>query len=69
MRCFGWLVALLEISLKTADDIVGNNDQVILPRFESETICVLGTHFNEYNKKSWQDQINFFFDYAELKYP
>ena len=57
------------ISSKTADDIVGNNDQVILPGFESETICVLGTHYNEYNKKSWQDQINFFFDYAELKYP
>ena len=60
MRCFGWLVTLLHISSKTADDIVGNNDQVILPGFESEIICVLGTHYNEYNKKSWQDQINFF---------
>ena len=60
MRCFGWLVTLLHISSKTSDDIVGNNDQVILPGFESETICVLGTHYNEYNKKSWQDQINFF---------
>ena len=69
MQCFGWQVVLLEISSKTADDIVGNNDQVILPMFESETICVLGTNYNEYNKKSWQDQINFFFDYAELKYP
>ena len=66
MRCFGWLVTLLHISSKTSDDIVGNNDQVILPGFESETIWVIGTHYNEYNKKSWQDQI--FFDYIELKY-
>ena len=61
MRCFGWLVGLLEISSKTANDIIENNDQVILPRFESETIWVIGTHYNEYNKKSWQDQIIFFF--------
>ena len=60
MRCFGWLVGLLEISSKTANDIVENNDQVILPGFESETIWVIGTHYNEYNKKSWQDQIIFF---------
>ena len=60
MRCFGWLVALLEISSKTADDIVENNDQVILPGFESETIWVIGTQYNEYNKKSWQNQIIFF---------
>ena len=46
-----------------------NNDQVILSGFESETNWVIGTHYNEYNKKSWQDQINFFFDYAELKFP
>ena len=30
MRCFGWLVSLLHITSKTADDIVENNDQVIL---------------------------------------
>ena len=69
MRCFGWLVGLLEISSKTANDIVENNDQVILPGFESETIWVIGTHYNEYNKKSWQYQIIFFFNYIELKYP
>ena len=50
MRCFGWLVALLEISSKTADDIVENNDQVILSGFESETIWVIGTHYN-FSKK------------------
>ena len=60
MRCFGWLVALLKISSKTADDIVEKNDQVILSELESETIWVIGTHYNEYNKKSWQDQIKFF---------
>ena len=69
MRCFGWLVGLLEISSKTANDILENNDQVILPGFESETIWVIGTHYKEYNKKSWQDQIIFFLNYIELKYP
>ena len=36
---------------KTADDIVENNDQVILPGLEEETFWVIGTHDNEYNKK------------------
>ena len=48
---------LLHISSKTADDIVENNDQVILPRLEAETFWVIGTHDNDYNKKSWQDQV------------
>ena len=55
MQCFGLLVTLLHIFSKTADDIVENNDQVILPGFEEETFWVIGTHDNDYNKKSWQD--------------
>ena len=55
MRCFEWLVTLLHISSKTADDIVENNDQVILPGLEAETFWVIGTHNNDYNKKSRQD--------------
>ena len=57
MRCFGWLVTLLHISSKTADDIVENNDQEILSGLESETF---GLHDIDYNKKSWQDQVKFF---------
>ena len=60
MRCFGFLVTLLHISSKTADDIVENNNQVILPRLEEETFWVIGTHNNDYNKKFWQDQVNIF---------
>ena len=57
MRCFGFLVTLLYISSKTADDIVENNNQVILPGLEEETFWVIGTHDNDYNKKFWQDQV------------
>ena len=53
MRCFWLLVTLLHISSKTADDIVENNDQVILPGLEEETFWVIGTHDDEYNKKFW----------------
>ena len=60
MRCFGLLVTLLHISSKTADGIVENNDQVILPRLEAATFWVIGTHDNDYNKKSWQDQVKIF---------
>ena len=60
MRCFGLLVTLLYISSKTADDIVENNDQVILPGIEAETFWVLGTHNNNNNKKSLQDQVKMF---------
>ena len=56
MRSFDLLVILLHISSKTADDIVENNDQVILPGLEEETFWVIGTHDNEHNKKFWQDQ-------------
>ena len=55
MQCFWLLVTLLHISSKTADDIVENNGQVILPGLEEETFWVIGTHDNDYNKKSWQD--------------
>ena len=58
MRCFGFLVTFLHIS--SADDIVENNDQVILARLEEETFCVIGTHDNDYNKKSRQDQLKIF---------
>ena len=60
MRCFGLQVTLLHISLKTADDIVENNDQVILAVLEAETFWVIGTHDNVYNKKCWQDQVKIF---------
>ena len=60
MRCVGLQVTLLHISLKTADDIVENNDQVILAGLEAETFWVIGTHDNDYNKKFWQDQIKIF---------
>ena len=60
MRCFGLLVTLLHNSTKTADDIVKNNDQVILAGLEAETFWVIGTYDNDYNKKSWQDQVKIF---------
>ena len=60
MRSFGLLVTLLHISSKTADDIVENNDQAILPGLEEETFWVIGTHDNEYNKKFWQDEVKIF---------
>ena len=60
MRCFGLLVTLLHISSKTADDIVKNNDEVILAGLQAETFWVLGTCDNDYNKKSWQDQVKIF---------
>ena len=59
MRCYEFLVTLLDISSKTADDIVENNDQVILPGLKEETFWVIGTHDNDDNKKSWQDQLKF----------
>ena len=31
VRCFEWVVTLLNITSKNADDIVENNNQVILP--------------------------------------
>ena len=60
MRCFRLKVTLLHISLKTADDIVENNDQVILAGIEAETFWVIGTHDKDYNKKFWQDQVKIF---------
>ena len=60
MLCFGFLVTLHHISSKKADDIVENNDQMIRPRLEEETFCVIDTHDNDYNKKSWQDQVKIF---------
>ena len=51
------LITLLHISSKTADDIVVNNDQVILAGLEAETFWVIGIYNNDYNKKSWQDQV------------
>ena len=68
MRYFRWLDSLLYITSKTADDIVEKKDKVILPGLEPENFWLIGTHNNDYSKKSRQDQIKFFFDYAELKY-
>ena len=56
------------INLSIADDNVENNDQVIMPGLETGTFWVIGRHDNNYNKKSWQDQVKIIFDYAELKY-
>ena len=52
MRCFDLLVTLLHISSKTADDIVENNEQMILPGIETGAFWLIGTHDNDYNKKS-----------------
>ena len=60
VRCFVWLVSLLHISTKNSDDNVENNNQVILRRLEAGTFLVIGTHDNDYNKKSWHDQIKIF---------
>ena len=54
---FKWLVSLLHINLSIADDNVENNDQVIMPGLETGTFLVIGRHDNNYNKKSWQDQV------------
>ena len=61
MRCYEFLVTLLDISSKTAHDIVENNDQMILPGLKEETFWVIGTHDNDCSKKSWQDQVKIFF--------
>ena len=37
MQSFVWLISLLHISTKTADDNVENNGQVILPGLEMGT--------------------------------
>ena len=34
-----------------------NTNQVILHRLEAGTFLVIGTHDNDYNKKSWHDQV------------
>ena len=60
MRCFGLLVTLLHSPSKTADNIVENNDKVFLPGLEEETFWVIGTHNNDYNKNSRQDQVKIF---------
>ena len=68
MRCFRWLVSLLHNNWSIADENVENNDQVIMPGFETGTFRVIGRHDKDNNKKSRQDQIKNIFDYAELKY-
>ena len=56
-----WIVRYFTANLsKTADDIMENNEQVILAGLEAETLWVIGTHDNDYNKKSWQDQVKIF---------
>ena len=46
--------------MKTADDIVENNDQVILRGLEAGTFWVIGTHDNDYNKSFWQNEVKIF---------
>ena len=50
----------MHIASSFADDNVENNNKVILPRFETETYWVISTHGNDYNEKSWQDQVKIF---------
>ena len=57
MRCFVWLVSLLHITSSIADDNVENNDKVIMTELETGTFWVIGRHDNDYNKKSWQDEV------------
>ena len=47
----------MNIASSFADDNVENNDQVILPGFETGTFWLISTHNNDYNEKSWQDQV------------
>ena len=47
----------MNIATSFADDNVEKNDQVILSGFETGTFWVIGSHDNDYNKKSWQDQV------------
>ena len=60
MRCFKWLVSLLNINSSIADENVENNDQVIMLGFETGTFRVIGRHDMDYNKKSRQDQVKIF---------
>ena len=68
MQCFKWLVSLLHNNSSIADENVKNNDQVIMPGFETGTFRVIGRQDKDNNKKSRQDQIKNTFDYADLKY-
>ena len=61
MPCLWWLVSLLHTNSSFAAENVENNDQVILPGLETWTFWVIGTHENDYNKKSWQDKRKIFF--------
>ena len=60
MQCFRWLVSLLHITSSIADDNVENNDQVIMPGFETGTFWVIGRDDKDNNKKSRQDQVKKF---------
>ena len=53
----------MNIASSFADDNVETNDQVILPGIETETFWVISTHNNDYNEKSWQDQLKIFWLY------
>ena len=57
MWCCEWPVSLLHITSSIADDNVENNDKVIMPELETGTFWVIGRHDNDYNKKSWQDEV------------
>ena len=41
-------------------DNMENNDQVIMPGFETGTSWVIGRHDKDNNKKSRKDQVNIF---------
>ena len=60
MRCFRWLVSLLHITSSIADNNVENNDQVIMPGFETGILWVIGRHDEDNNKRFRQDQIKIF---------
>ena len=50
----------MNIASSFADDNVEYNDQLILPGLETGTSWVISTHNNDYNEKSWQDQVKIF---------
>ena len=50
----------MNIAFSFADYNVEYNDQVILPGLETGTSWVISTHNNDYNEKSWQDQVKIF---------
>ena len=54
VRCLEWLISFKNINLSTADDNVGNNNQLIPLGLEPGALCVLGARDNHYTTESLQ---------------